>query len=111
MEDNSFDIAVDAGGKHYDGWATPSAHKKEDGSPKSFHVVLNGVMFGNVSCNDTVWNVDEPRPDDLTEAVGSLLRKLIPPQAVNHKQILISRPMMFDKCLIHLLQTKPLWAT
>jgi hypothetical protein len=75
MEDNSFDIAVDAIDKHYEGWATPSEHKKEDGSPKSFHVVLNGVMFGNVSHNGTEWIVDEDRPDALTEAVGRFIEE------------------------------------
>jgi len=73
MKDNSFDIAVDANGKHYEGWATPSEHKKHDGSPKSFHVVLDGVMFGNIAHDGTAWSVDEDRPDALTEAVGQFI--------------------------------------
>jgi hypothetical protein len=75
MQDTSFNIVFDLNGNLYKGWATPSEHKKEDGSPKSFYVVLNGVMFGNVSHNNTVWTVDEDRPDDLTERVGKFIEE------------------------------------
>jgi hypothetical protein len=75
MQDTSFNIVFDLNDKLYKGWATPSEHKKENGSPKSFHVVLNGVMFGNVSHNNTAWTVDEERPDDLTERVGKFIEE------------------------------------
>ncbi len=76
MENNAFDMVFDLNGKHYEGWVTPSEHLKEDGEPKSFHVVLEGVMFGNISHNDTGWTVDEPRPDELTEAVGKFIEEI-----------------------------------
>jgi hypothetical protein len=74
MQDNSFNIVFTHNGIIYKGWATPSDHNKKDGSPKSFHVVLNGVMFGNVSVNNEHWAVDEERPEDLTTAVGKSIK-------------------------------------
>lgn len=73
MQDNSFNIVFTNDGTIYKGWATPSEHTKKDGSPKSFHVVLNGVMFGNVSVNNNHWAVDEERPEELTIAVGKCI--------------------------------------
>jgi hypothetical protein len=70
------DISVIVDGKEYKGWATPSDKNKEDGSPKSFHVVLNDVMFGNIShSSEKTWTVDEQRPQELVEAVGKYLEK------------------------------------
>lgn len=70
MQDTSFNIVFTHNNVIYKGWATPSEHTRKDGSPKSFHVVLNGVMFGNVSVDHNHWTVDEERPEDLTYAVG-----------------------------------------
>lgn len=70
MQDTSFNIVFTHNNIIYKGWATPSEHTKKDGEPKSYHVVLNGVMFGNVSVNDSHWAVDEDRPEDLTAEVG-----------------------------------------
>lgn len=75
MENKTFDISFDHDGKYYQGWATPSG-KKDNGKPRSFHVVLNRVMFGNVSHNDTTWVVDEQRPDELTQAVGKFIEEV-----------------------------------
>lgn len=73
MKDATFNIAFTVNDKHYEGWATPSKHTKDNGLPKSFHVVLNRVMFGNVSHNDTEWTVDEDRPEELTHAIGKAI--------------------------------------
>ncbi len=75
MEDNSVDIEFDYRREHCRGWATPSAHTKQDGSPASYHVVLNGVMFGNVSINNSQWSVDEQRRDELTGLVGKSIEQ------------------------------------
>jgi hypothetical protein len=71
----NIDISLDVNGKHYKGWATPSGKNNKEGLPKSFHVVLNDVMFGNVSYSNDNWVIDEQRPPELVEAVGSFLQK------------------------------------
>lgn len=75
MQDTSFNIVFTQNGIVYKGWATPSEHTKKDGSPKSYHVVLNGVMFGNVSFDNGHWAVDEERPEDLTAAVAKCIER------------------------------------
>ena len=68
------DITFTANGLNYTGWATPSDKNKKDGSPKSFHVILNDIMFGNVSqSGENSWTVDEQRPQALVDAVGKFL--------------------------------------
>ena len=74
MQNTSFNIVFTHNSIIYKGWATPSEHTKKDGSPKSFHVVLNGVMFGNVSVNNDHWAVDDERPEDLTAEVGKSIQ-------------------------------------
>ncbi len=76
MENKTFEVEFDHDGKYYKGWATPNGLKKDNGMPGSYHVVLNGVMFGNVSQNNITWVVDEQRPDELTQAVGKFIEEV-----------------------------------
>jgi hypothetical protein len=50
MEKTSLTIALEYDGQSYEGWATPSDKRHADGYAKSYHVVLNGVIFGDLSC-------------------------------------------------------------
>ncbi|HTE23495.1 hypothetical protein [Flavitalea sp.] len=75
MEDNIFDIRFDYNGLHYQGWANPSPKKNGDGSPASYHVVLNDISFGNVSFNQGKWINSEDRPDELIALVGKHIEK------------------------------------
>jgi len=79
MKEDYFDIHFDHDGIHYDGIVTPSEKVREDGTPKSFHVVLNKVLFGNVHYNNSKWAVDEQRPDALTEIVGKQIEQYFHP--------------------------------
>jgi hypothetical protein len=78
MEKTSLPIEFESGGIAYSGWATPSDKSHSDGLAKSYHVVLNGVFFGNMSRDHQNWLVDEQRPHDLTHAVGKCLDKTLP---------------------------------
>jgi hypothetical protein len=73
------DITLDFNGMHYTGWATPSEANHENGWPKSFHVVLNNTMFGNVSLDNDTWSVDEWRPEGMAEAVGAAIQSKYKP--------------------------------
>lgn len=73
MSDQTFNIALDFEGVHYEGWVTPSDKKKQDGQPASFHVVLNETMFGNLSLSGGTWAVDEQRPEGLVQEVGKCI--------------------------------------
>jgi hypothetical protein len=73
------DISLDFNGMHYTGWATPSESGNDNGWPKSFHVVLNETMFGNVSYNDGKWTVDEWRPEGMADAVGAAIQSKYKP--------------------------------
>jgi hypothetical protein len=64
-------------GISYTGWATPSDERHEDGHPKSYAVVLNGVFFGNLSCDRGKWVIDERRPHELVVAAGESLSEQI----------------------------------
>lgn len=75
MREDYFNIGFDHDGIHYDGIVTPSEKTHEDGSPKSYHVVLNKVLFGNVSFNNIKWVVDEQRPQALTDIVGKCIQE------------------------------------
>lgn len=75
MREEYFNIRFDHDGIQYDGIVTPSEKVREDGTPRSFHVVLNNVLFGNVHCNNAKWAVDEQRPDALTEIVGKQIKQ------------------------------------
>lgn len=70
MDDIYFNIQFDHDGVHYDGIVTPSDKLRADGTPKSFHVVLNNVFFGNLNFHQSKWNADEQRPQALVEMVG-----------------------------------------
>ena len=74
MNDKTFNIALDYEGIHYEGWVTPSDKEGADGKPKSFHVVLNETMFGNLSSSDGTWTVDEQRPEGLVKEVGNYIQ-------------------------------------
>ena len=75
MEDNIFDFSFDYNGLHYKGWANPSVKKQSDGTPASYHVVLNDISFGNVSFNQGKWINNEDRPDELIALVGKHIEK------------------------------------
>lgn len=70
MSEEYFSIHFDHEGLHYDGIVTPSEKRRQDGTPKSFHVVLNNVFFGNLNFHQAKWNADEQRPQMLVEMVG-----------------------------------------
>lgn len=72
--EKTFNIALDYEGIHYQGWITPSDKIGEDGMPRSFHVVLNETMFGNLSRSGDTWTVDEQRPDGLVQEVGRYIQ-------------------------------------
>jgi hypothetical protein len=74
MQSEPIDIQLDFEGTHYTGWATPSEKEYDDGWPKSFHVVLNETLFGNVTIDNGKWLVDEQRPDGMAEAVGAAIK-------------------------------------
>ena len=73
MANSSFRIRVNFRGTDYEGWVRPSEKDRIDGQPKSFHVVLNDLYFGNLSRTNRVWTVDEQRPQELVELVGSYI--------------------------------------
>jgi len=77
MEKTSIPLEFEYEHIHYKGWATPSDKHHPDGKPSSYHVVLNGVFFGNLSLNGGRWNIDEQRPDDLFLATAECLAKVI----------------------------------
>jgi hypothetical protein len=66
-------IQFNGQGIEYKGWATPSDQRYDDGYPRSYHVVLNKVYFGNLSLDRGKWIADEPRPRELVVAVGACL--------------------------------------
>jgi hypothetical protein len=72
-ENKIFNIAFEADGIKYTGWANPSDKLNDDGMPASFHVVLNEISFGYVSHNNGEWTVNEDRPAKLTEQVGKAI--------------------------------------
>jgi len=75
MDKPSFSIQFDHDNIHYDGIITPSEKMREDGTPRSFHVVLNSVLFGNIHYNNSKWAVDKQRPDVLIEIVGKQIEQ------------------------------------
>lgn len=72
-------IQFNGQGIEYKGWATPSDLKYDDGYPRSYHVVLNKVFFGNLSLDRGKWIADEPRPRELVVAVGACLDHVYSP--------------------------------
>lgn len=73
MRTEIFDISVTHEGKIYKGWVHPSDKPNENGLPKSYHVVLDDVFFGNLSDNSGQWAADEQRPQALVEEVGKVI--------------------------------------
>ena len=82
MSEEYFKIQFEHDNIHYEGIVTPSQKVREDGTPKSFHVVLNNVLFGNVHYNNSKWSVDEQRPDTLTEIVGQQIQQYYQPKGI-----------------------------
>ena len=74
MDNKTFGIHFESGGKKYNGRVTPSEKADDAGEPASYHVVLNEVFFGMVSYNGN-WAVSEQRPDELTAAVGRAIEE------------------------------------
>jgi hypothetical protein len=75
METNIFDISFKAGEATYKGWVNPSDKLNEEGSPVSFHVVLNETSFGYLSYRDCKWMINEDRPAKLVELIGKQIEK------------------------------------
>jgi hypothetical protein len=75
MTDEYFNIKFNHDDIQYDGIVAPSEKVREDGTPKSFHVILNNVLFGNVHHNNGKWAVDEQRPEDITDIVGKCIER------------------------------------
>ena len=85
MEDNSIDIELDHENMHYKGWVMPSDKKNKEGLPASYHVVLNQVLFGNLSRNQDKWSVDDWRPHELVQAVGKCIEEKVIPVITQQK--------------------------
>jgi hypothetical protein len=82
MAEDFFNIQFEHDGIHYDGMVRPSDKVREDGTPRSFHVILNNVLFGNVHYDHSKWLVDEQRPDELTEIVGKQIEQYFNPDGI-----------------------------
>jgi len=65
IEESMFNIAFTHDGKEYKGWARPSGG--------SWHVVLNGVFFGDLSFNNDEWTTNSQREHTLVQKVGEQL--------------------------------------
>lgn len=76
IEERMFDIAFQFEGKEYKGWAKASEKKVESGMPASYHIVLNGVFFGNVSYNGQHWETDSQREHNLVQKVGEQITNI-----------------------------------
>ena len=75
MSVDIFDISFENDGKKYSGWVNPSGKRDEMGKPVSFQVVLNNVMFGNLSLDKCHWTIRENRPHILVDKVGVEIEK------------------------------------
>lgn len=73
MPDTSFDIAFEYDGIYYKGWVTPAEGHNEAGKPRSYHVVLNDTLFGNLAHHNDQWTIDEQRPAAMVEIVGGII--------------------------------------
>jgi len=82
MAEEYFNIQFDHDGIRYDGIISPSEKLRADGTPRSFHVILNNVLFGNVHHNNSKWAVDEQRPDVLTEIIGKQIEQCFPQKRI-----------------------------
>lgn len=77
MNQKTFDISLEHDGIAYQGWVTPSEEARINGTPRSYHVVLNETLFGNLSKSGDQWTVDEQRPAGLVNKVGLLIQSRI----------------------------------
>jgi hypothetical protein len=77
-EEKIFDIAFEHEGASYSGWVNPADKLHDDGTPASFHVVLNNVAFGHVSYANDQWSADEWRPEGMAAAIGQEIEKVYP---------------------------------
>ena len=81
METMTIPIEFDNNGKHYNGWAIPSAQSYDDGSAKSFQVTLNKTFFGVLSIDYGKWIAADTSDSDLVASVGQCLDKIVRPEA------------------------------
>ncbi len=72
MTEDFFPISFTYHGVAYEGRISPE-QKKEDATVASYHVVLNNVFFGFLSKDGKHWLVNEQRPQELVELVGSCI--------------------------------------
>ncbi len=79
MEKYSVLIAFDYDQVNYRGWATPAETHHAYALAKSYHVVLNGTFFGEMSYADGHWTVSEQRPKPLVAATGSAILRAVKP--------------------------------
>ena len=76
MEKDIIPIKFDGFGMEYQGWATPSPERYEDGEPKHYKVMLNKMFFGNFFLDKGKWFADTQQPAELVVAVGECLDRL-----------------------------------
>ena len=76
MEAIILDLAFQFEGKTYNGWAKPSAKTDDNEIPSSYHIVLNGVFFGNLSYNNGQWITDSQRDPKLVQKVGEQIAQV-----------------------------------
>ena len=77
MPEEIFDISFSEDGKTYTGWVHPSDKKNAAGLSVSYHVVLNGVFFGDLSLNESHWSINENRPASLVKATGAAISRAL----------------------------------
>lgn len=75
MKRTAFDISFEFDSKPFTGWIQPSEKLTEEGTPASFHVVLNGTSFGYLSFRDCKWIVNQERPAGLVKLIGKQIEK------------------------------------
>jgi hypothetical protein len=81
MTEEFFTISFDHEGVHYDGRVSP-LKKDRDGTPRSYHVVLNNVFFGHVNNDGRNWLSSEQRPEELVKKVGEVLSQKLKAQSL-----------------------------
>jgi hypothetical protein len=74
-EGQSFKLALDFEGQHYDGMITPASEKGVNGMPVFFRVVIGDELFAYLCCADHGWYVAEEQgqPKDLVNAIGNYI--------------------------------------
>jgi hypothetical protein len=71
----SFKLALDFEGKHYDGTITPSEEKGANGMPVYFRVVLGDAFFAYLCCGDNGWKDrdNNSQQKGLVNAIGNYI--------------------------------------